>query len=178
MKKNSQLISSKQIFSCPWFSISYDILIYPNGTQGDYYIFKREYPFVAVLAIENKQILVLRQWRATIRDWVWEIPMGAVNRHETPLQAAKRELLEETGYKAKKWQKLGENYVGPGHTDTKGFVFLATDLQKITGKAEKNPKEIIEVYQISCEKFEKMIQNNQLKDGPSMSSYLLYKLKK
>ena len=77
---------------------------------------------------DKKRILLVRQYRLPARRYMWELPAGRVDEGETPLQAAKRELVEETGYRAKKWKKLAEFYPSPGFLAEKMTIYLATGL--------------------------------------------------
>ena len=63
---------------------------------------------------DRKRILLVRQYRLPAQKFLWELPAGTIDPGEKPLQTARRELIEETGYRAKKWQKLAEFYPEPG----------------------------------------------------------------
>lgn len=169
-----QVLSSQVDYQCPWFTIQKEEIRYPNNYQNTFYILRRPNSFIGIIAIENNQLIILKQWRPTIKDYHWEIPMGGMNDNETPLIAAQREFLEETGYKADAWQEIGQFYVGAGHSDQIGIFFLATNLIKVTGKAEDNPSEMIEVNQFSLQKIDKMIKSGEIKDGPTLAALHLY----
>ncbi|MBV6432468.1 MAG: Methanol dehydrogenase activator [Bryobacteraceae bacterium] len=82
-----------------------------------------------VVALDGKRrILLVSQYRFPARSVIWELPAGKVDAGETPLQAAKRELTEETGYRARTWKKLAAFYTSPGFLGEKMNLFLATGL--------------------------------------------------
>jgi ADP-ribose diphosphatase len=175
MSKNYKLISSTIDYRCKWFSIIKEKLIYPNGFSNTTYKYTRPGDFIGVLALDkNNKIIVLKQWRSMLKTWNYEFPMGGMDKNETHLKAAKREFFEETGYKAKKWDKLGKLHLAPGTTDQIGVFYLATDLVKITGKAEDNPAEIIKVEKFTIDQINTMIKKGEFTDGPSISILYLY----
>ena len=82
-----------------------------------------------MMAVDKKsRILLVKQYRLPAQQYLWELPAGRLDPGETPLQAARRELVEETGYRAKKWQKLAVFYPSPGFLAEKMTIFLATQL--------------------------------------------------
>ena len=85
---------------------------------------------------EKGRMLLVRQYRLPAKAFLWELPAGRVDKGETVLQAAKRELTEETGFKAKKWTKLASFYVSPGFLAEKMTVFLAEDLTARRAEAD------------------------------------------
>ncbi|MGI5828185.1 MAG: NUDIX hydrolase [Patescibacteria group bacterium] len=172
--QDKYVLSSSKKFSCPWFEVYKEKIRFPNGHIDDYFVFKRQSPFVAVVAVQKDEIFIIKQWRPTLKRWIYELPMGGINGKETPQKAAQREFLEETGYKAKTWKLLGEFWVAPGYSSEKGYVFLATGIIKITGRAEDNPKEMIEVLRVSVRQLKEMIRKRELRDGPSLASLMLY----
>jgi ADP-ribose diphosphatase len=178
MSKNKHLISSKLEYSNPYYSIYKEKILLPDNRLTDYYLYHTATgKFVSIIALNAGKIVLLKQWRPTIKKWHWEFPAGAVDKDETEIESAKREFLEETGYMAKKWKKIGEFYVGVGHTDQKGIVVLAQDFIK-KSKQNLEESEIIEVVEISIDKFEQMIKNKQIDDGPSLAAWMMYKSRK
>jgi len=102
------------------------------GRKKFTYHFRPHGRVVHVVALTPRGEVVLeRQYRHPVRRWLLEIPAGSVDRGETVLEAARRELMEETGYSAKKWKVLGGWYPSPASTNTRAFVVLATGARKI-----------------------------------------------
>src|SRR5581483_9776788 len=82
-----------------------------------------------MMAVDGKKrVLLVRQYRLPADRYLWELPAGKVDEGETPLQAARRELIEETGYRAKKWEKLIRFWPSPGFVAERMTIFLATGL--------------------------------------------------
>ena len=82
-----------------------------------------------MMAVDKKnRVMLVRQYRLPANQYLWELPAGKIDEGETVLQAAKRELIEETGLRAKKWKKLVVVLSQPGYVEEKMTIFLATDL--------------------------------------------------
>jgi len=115
------------------------------GRRKFIYHFRPHGRVVHVVALTGRGEVVLeRQYRHPVRKWLLEIPAGSVDRGETVLEAARRELMEETGYAAKKWRVLGGWYPSPASTNTRAFVVLATGARKVR-KARPEATEFLRV---------------------------------
>jgi len=163
-------------YQCPFYKIIKEEVKLPDGETATYFTHVANNPFIAVIAIEDEQVLIQHQFRPTIKAWNWEFPMGAINSGEKGLKAAQRELLEETGYKASNWTELGFFYIGLGHTNNRGFVFLAHNLIK-TNKQELGEAEIIQPKLIKIKDFEKMIAQGTIVDAPTLACWQIYQQK-
>lgn len=109
------------------------------------YQFRPHGRVVHIVALTHRGEVVLeRQYRHPARKWLLEIPAGSVDPGETVVEAAKRELMEETGYSAKKWRTLGGWYASPASTNTRAYVVLATGAWKAR-KARPEPTEFLRV---------------------------------
>ena len=108
--------------------VTTDEVVLPNGHRALLEVVHHPGGAAAVALDESGQVCLLRQYRYVAGGWLWELPAGRVDKGETVLHAAKRELGEETGYRARKWQKLAEFYPSPGFLAEKMTIFLATEL--------------------------------------------------
>ncbi|NMC36463.1 NUDIX hydrolase [Candidatus Beckwithbacteria bacterium] len=173
------VVSSKKVFDCKWLKVFKEKIRYPDGKVKDYYTLERDNDYVVILAIKDGKIILEKQWRAPLRQWIWEIPMGARNSSETPAQAAKRELQEETGYKAKQITHLGSYWLAPGYSNQLGNVFLVDDFEKEmkTQSKEEAEYELIETKLLSLATFENMIASGKIMDLSTIGAYMLYKSK-
>src|SRR5260370_1039134 len=101
-----KLTSSKELLKTRIFTVTEDEAIDPGGFHIQRAIVQHHGSAVMLAVDDRKRILLVRQYRLPARQYLWEIPAGRMDEGETPLQAAKRELIEETGIRAKKWTKL------------------------------------------------------------------------
>jgi ADP-ribose diphosphatase len=125
---------------------------------------------------EKKRILLVRQYRLPADKYLWELPAGKLDPGEKPLQAAKRELAEETGYRAKKWSKLVSFWPSPGYVGEKMTIFLATDLT--AGEATPMDDERIETRWFAKKELAEMIRTGKIEDGKTMIGFFLWQARK
>ena len=116
-------------------------------------------------------VILIKQYRHAIREFIWEIPAGTLNPEESPLHCAQRELIEETGYSAAAWQQLGTITPLPGCSDERIHIFLASDLKS----AEQNldDDEMLKVHQLKLEDALQMILSGEIADGKTISGLFL-----
>ena len=106
-----KLISSEKLLETPIFSVTQDRAVDPDGFEIKRAIVQHGGSAVMMPVDDKSRILLVRQYRLPARASLWELPAGRVDKGESVLQAAKRELREETGFKAKKWTKLTSFFV-------------------------------------------------------------------
>src|SRR5210317_1154043 len=122
----------------------------------------------AIIPLVNKtRIILLKQYRHALRKYIWEIPAGTIDPRESAMNCAKRELIEETGFSADRWHRLGEITPVPGYSNERIHVFLATDLQPAERHLDKD--EIIEVHEVECKKALNMIRQGVIQDAKSIA---------
>ena len=129
-------ISSEELIRTPIFSVTMDQALDPDGFEIKRAIVQHAGSAVVMPVDAKKRILLVRQYRLPVGKYLWELPAGKVDQGETPLQAAKRELAEETGYRAKKWEKLAIFYPSPGFLAEKMTIYLAHDLTEGVADAD------------------------------------------
>ena len=122
--------------------------------------------------MRRSRVLLVRQYRLPADQLLWELPAGKMDDGETPLQAAKRELIEETGYRAKTWRKLVTFFPSPGYVGEKMTIYLATELKE--GEAQPMEDERIEKKWFSKKEFTEMIRGNKIMDAKTMLGYLYW----
>lgn len=147
----------------------------PNGKPGVYNVI--EHPgAVYIVALNEKQgIALIKQERYTTGIESYEAPAGAIEEGEDPLEAARRELTEETGYIANSWQKLSVTQAANGISDAMYHVFLATDLAKATFDAQAE-EGITDVKFVSFIEADRMIKCGELSDSPTIAAIYATKL--
>jgi ADP-ribose pyrophosphatase len=123
-----------------------------------------------MMAVDDKRrILLVRQYRLPAGGYMWELPAGRLDPGEKPLQAAKRELIEETGYRAKRWTKLASFFVSPGFVDERMTIYLAENLT--AGVATPMDDERIETRWFTAGEVEQMIDTGKLEDAKSIVGF-------
>src|ERR1700730_6438846 len=166
-----KLISSVQRYKNDLFSVSEEYVTDPSGFEIRRAIVHHNGSAVMMAVDDRKRILLVPQYRVPARSYLWELPAGRIDKGETPLQAAKRELTEETGYQAKHWKKLVTFYPSPGYIAEKMTIFLATGLT--AGEATPMEDERIEVRWFTGKEIEQGIQSGKILDGKTMIGYLV-----
>src|SRR6185437_1888018 len=124
------IISSREVFKNKLFTVTDEVAHDPDGFEIHRSIVRHPGSAVMLPVDEKDRILLVHQFRLPAEQKLWEIPAGRLDPGETPLKAAKRELEEETGVKAKKWIKLASFYASPGYVAEKMNLFLALDLKQ------------------------------------------------
>ncbi len=126
----------------------------------------------AIIPLMNKsRIVLLNQYRHALRQYIWEIPAGTIDSRESAMNCAKRELIEETGFSAARWQSLGKITPVPGYSDERIHVFLATGLQP--AKRDLDKDEIIQVHEVEYEAALDMIRKGKIQDAKSIAGLFL-----
>jgi ADP-ribose pyrophosphatase len=166
-----KIVSSKQVYDCGLFRVTEE-----RATDRDGFEIKRSIVRHAgsavILVSEKNSILLVRQYRMPAEKHLWEIPAGRLDPGETPLKAARRELTEETGYRAKTWNKLASWWASPGFLAEKMTLFLATDLTK--GDASPMDDERIETRWFKRQELDAMVRSGKVEDGKTLIAWSLW----
>ncbi len=160
-------------FSCGLFSVTEDVAIAADGFQITRNVVQHRGSAVMMAIDPKKRILLVRQYRLPAGQYLWELPAGKVDEGETPLRAAKRELIEETGFRARKWVKLASFYPSPGFLAEKMTIYLATELTE--GAAAPMEDERIEKQWFKPAELDEMFLAGKLRDGKTMIGYLAWR---
>ena len=168
-----KLTSSKELLKTKIFSVTEDEAIEPGGFHIKRAIIQHPGSAVMMAVDEKKRVLLVRQYRLPARQFLWELPAGRVDPGETPLKAAKRELIEETGMRAKKWSKLVTYYPSPGFLAEKMNLFLATELTE--GESAPMEDERIETRWFPAPEIEEMIRAGKILDGKTITGFLMWR---
>ena len=164
-------LSIKNVYENPGIKIEHHEVINPNGNPGIYgkVCFKNIAVSIVALDHEN-QVYLVGQHRYTVDTYSWELPEGGClnTDEEDPLEAAKRELLEETGLSANQWTLMGEVFLSNSVTDEKAYMYLATELSQNESNPEDTEK--LEIKKIPLTKAIEMAHNGEIKDCLSVVS--------
>lgn len=168
--------SSEIVHENNWFKVKKDDVTRPTGEPSEYFVVMSQPAVFIIPQDELGNIYLIGQTRYTIGEYSMEIPAGN-SEGKDALEAAKRELQEETGFIAENWEKLGEFYSANGLLSEKAHVYLATDLKQ-TGQDEQAEEGIDRLYKFSLDELLEKIGNGEIQDGQTMSSLLLLLNKK
>lgn len=168
----AKTLSSRIVFKGKVFSVRRDEIIEPSGVRATRDMIAHPGSVVVMPIQDDGKIVVIRQYRYAARQYLWELVAGRIDAGENPKQAAKRELIEETGLRAKTFRVFLEFWPSPGFLEEKMFVLLAEGVTQ--GVAEPEEDERIEAKAFTRAEIEKMLQNGEFHDGKSISSLLYY----
>ncbi len=165
-----RLTSSKPVLKTPIFEVTHDHAVGPGGVTLDRKIIRHPGATVILAVDEGERVLLIRQYRLPLRRSLWELPAGTLDAGETPLRTAKRELREETGYRAKNWRKLCRFWSAPGFCDERITAYEARGLTP--GTASPEPYELIEPRWIERAEALAMVADGRILDAKTMLTLL------
>jgi ADP-ribose diphosphatase len=168
----AKTLSSKIVFKGKVFSVRRDEVIEPSGVRATRDMIEHSGSVVVMPVLDNGKIVLIRQYRHAARQYLWELVAGRIDPGEDVKQAAVRELIEETGLRAKKMRTFLEFWPSPGFLEEKMFVLLAQGVTQ--GEAHPEEDERIEAKAFSRAELLKMLQKGVLRDAKTISSLLYY----
>ncbi|HLI62542.1 MAG TPA: NUDIX hydrolase [Terriglobales bacterium] len=173
-RKNSlQVLSSKIVYDGKVFQVTSDEVKEPSGITARRDIVRHS-GSVVVLAVDDSgsepRVLLERQYRYAARDCLWELPAGRIDPGEQPLAAARRELREETGYRARQWKRALFFYSSPGFLDETMTIYLARGLS--AGEAQPEADEAITCALLPFSQAVTMVLSGRIRDGKTIAGVL------
>lgn len=167
-----KVISSKEVLKNRIFTVAEEVAIGPGGFKIERFIVRHPGSAVMMPVDDGDRVLLVKQFRLPAQRELWELPAGRLDPGESPLQAAKRELREETGYAAKKWVKLASFWATPGYVDEKMNLFLALEL--MAGGQQPMDDERIETRWFPKNELGELIRAGKILDGKTIIGYFLW----
>ena len=168
-----KIVSSVEKYTNRLFTVSEDHAVEPGGFEIKRSIVHHRGSAVMMPVDERKRVLMVRQYRLPAQHFLWELPAGSVDPGEKPLQTARRELKEETGYHAKNWKKLTSFFPSPGFLTEKMTIYLATGLT--AGEPTPMGDERITTRWFTAKEIEAAMDKGEIIDAKSMLGYFFWK---
>jgi 8-oxo-dGTP pyrophosphatase MutT (NUDIX family) len=164
-------IDSKTVFENPWMEVRVDRVVNPGGGENDYgYVHFRTRAVAIVALDEQGHTWLVGQQRYTLGEYSWELPMGGAPLDENPLEAAKRELAEETGLTAKLWSEVMILHPSNSITDEVGIVYIATGLTQ--GETSFEETEDLSIRKLPFDEALAMVYLGEITDAISVAAIL------
>ncbi len=172
-------IASRRVYDGRVLSLDVDTVRFPNGQSGELEMIRHPgasavVPVLSGEGSDDPQILLIHQYRYAAGGHIWEIPAGRLEPGESPEACARRELLEETGATAGRWERLTTIYTTPGFTDERIHLFAARDLVVRPQETRHEPDEFMEVKPVRLRTAIEMIRDGELVDGKTIVAVLFY----
>ncbi|MEM9672622.1 MAG: NUDIX hydrolase [Bacteroidota bacterium] len=163
-----QTLHRKQVYDNPWIEVYEDQVINPRGGKGIYGTVSFKNLAIGVIPIdEEMHTWLVGQYRYTLDEYSWEIPMGGGSKANSPLESAKRELKEETGLSAQRWENIMRIHTSNSVTDEEGFIFLAQDLTP--GETEFDDTEDLQIKRLPLKEAIRYVMDGRITDAISMA---------
>jgi 8-oxo-dGTP pyrophosphatase MutT (NUDIX family) len=163
MRNPWKKLSTKKIYKNQWLSLREDKVISPGGEKSIYGVVETS-PAIAIVPLtRNLETYLVGQYRYPLEVYTWEVPEGGADHDESNLEAAKRELKEETGLRAEKWIYLNSLYTSNSISNEIGHIYLAEDL--ISGESEPEHTEDLTVKTIPFLDVYQMVLDYEIKDS-------------
>ena len=170
--EKAKIIRSKIVFRGKIFGIRRDEVVEPGGVRATREMITHPGSVVVLPVLADGRVLLIRQYRHAARQFLWELVAGRIDKGESPRQAAKRELIEETGYRAKRFRVFLDFFPTPGFLEERMFILLASGLKE--GQATPEEDERIETRAYERKQLEQMIQKRIIRDGKTIAGLLYY----
>lgn len=160
----------RPIYENPWVNVWLVDVEQPDGHRWEHHVLKLRHLAVAAVVNEEKQVLMMWRHRFITDSWAWELPMGLIEPGETPAEAAAREVLEETGWRAGEVKPLIYAQPANGITDSEHFVFRANAVEYVGPPTELNESDRVEWIPLS--KLRGMIDRREIVSSGSLVGVL------
>ncbi len=164
-------LSSRLVYENPWIIVEEDQVLNPSGGAGIYgkVLFKNK--AIGIIPLDGDlNTWIIGQYRYTLKEYSWEIPMGGGPSSLSPLEGAKRELKEETGFTAQKWREILKIHTSNSVTDEVGHVYIAEDLTR--GETSFDETEDLAVKKIPFRELVNMVMEGKITDAISIAGIL------
>lgn len=165
-------INNRQtVFHVGRFRLDTENVTLDNGVDTTIHVLRHPGAVAIVPFLDETTIILIQQYRHALGDYIWEIPAGTMDAGETALQCAGRELIEETGFRAREITPIGKIFPAPGYSDEQLHLFLARGLTPGAQKLE--PDEVLHVHHVAFSNALAMIDSGDIRDAKTIAGILL-----
>jgi ADP-ribose pyrophosphatase len=171
-KRQAKVLSSKIVYEGTIFGIRHDEVIEPSGIHATRELITHPGSVVVLPVLSDGRIVLIQQYRHAAKQHLWELVAGRIDSGENPRKAAARELMEETGYRAKRFRVFLDVFPTPGFLEERMFILLAEGLTAGAAKPEEDEKIISRIY--NRKQLEEMIRRGKLRDAKTIAALLYY----
>ena len=172
MSGKAKTLNSEVVFTGKVFGVRRDEVLEPTGVRAVREVVTHSGSVVVLPVLANGQIVLVKQYRYATRQFLWELVAGRMEAGESPKTGAARELLEETGYRAKRLKVFLDFFPTPGFLEERMYVLLADGLT--AGEAQPEEDEKIEVKAFPVAEVERMVKNGTVRDAKTVAGILYY----
>jgi ADP-ribose pyrophosphatase len=170
--RTAKILRSKTVYKGRVFGIRRDEVIEPSGVRTTREMITHPGSVVVLPVLPDKKIVLIRQYRHAARQYMWELVAGRIDGGEGPKKAAARELIEETGYRAKKFTIFLDVFPTPGFLEERMYILLAE--QVTPGESHPEEDEKIEAKSYTRKELEQMIHSGKIIDAKTIAGLLYY----
>jgi len=171
-KGRERILKTKMVYKGPVFGVRRDEVLEPGGLRATREVITHPGSVVVLPVLADGRIVMIRQYRHAARQYLWELVAGRIDGGETVKEAAARELLEETGYRAKRFSEFLDVFPTPGFLEERMHILLAEGLTEGEAQPEEDEKIISHAYGV--EELKRMMRSGKLRDGKSIAGILYY----
>lgn len=171
-KGKAKILKSEMVYEGPVFGVRRDEVVEPSGVRAVREVITHPGSVVVLPLLADGRIVLVRQYRHATRQYLWELVAGRIDEGESVKKGAARELLEETGYKAKRFAVFLDVFPTPGFLEERMYILLAEGLT--AGKAQPEEDEKIEVRAYTAKQLREMLKRGKLRDAKSIAGILYY----
>jgi len=171
-KGKEKVLESTVIYDGPIFGVRRDRVLEPGGLETTRELISHPGSVVVLPVFKDGRILMIQQYRHATRQYLWELVAGRIDRGESPKKAAARELMEETGYRAKKLKVFLDVFPTPGFLEERMYILLATGLTEGEAQPEFDEKIVSHAYKVT--ELKTMMKSGELRDAKSIAGILYY----
>ena len=171
-----QRLDRREVYRGRILTLEVDRVIEPSGVEVEREVVRHAGAAVILAETAEGRLVLVRQYRYAVNDFLWEIPAGHIAPGESPDETARRELAEETGFHPNRLEKLATFFPSPGFSDEAMHLFFATDLEERSASPDED--ESIEVGQFTLDEATSLFSRGDLRDGKTILGLMLLRARR